>query len=58
MDKTQKRDLLLKALRHAGGFTSLSARIDCAVPNLVAYAAGIVEVPDGILTSVRRELKS
>lgn len=57
MDKTEKRDLLMTALKRVGGFGNLSARVDCAIPNLVAYAAGAVEIPEGLLASIRKVLE-
>lgn len=56
MNKTQKRDLLLRALRQVGGFGNLSARIDCTIPNLVAYASGLAEIPKGLLASIQKVL--
>ena len=58
MNKPEKRERLFRALERSGGFAALSARIDCAVANLVVYAAGLVEVPSGVLTALRRVLDS
>ena len=58
MTKAEKRQLLFTALNQVGGFARLSADIDCAVAHLVAYAAGIVEVPDGVVASLERIMTS
>ena len=58
MNMAEKRELLLAALKHVGGFAALSACIDCAVAHLVIYAAGITEVPEGIVASLQRVLAS